>query len=279
MSSAPAEAMATWPFYTPPFLADVRGLPTAYRRSGEGEPLLYLHGAGLTRRWLPFYERLAQQVDLTAPEHPGFGDTPMLPGMRSMEDLVLHLDDLLEVVGLGDVHVVGHSLGGWLAAAFAVHYPRRVRSLTLIAPLGLRVPGHPLYDIFRMTPGEADEILFNGHAARYPEYLEEGDPVEALVHNYREITSAARLAFSPRYDVRFDTRLARVTCPALVIAAEDDRVVPRAHCERWAELLPDARLEVIRGAEVPTGHLPIVQEPDRLADLIAGFITTARGRA
>lgn len=267
-----AESQAQpWPFYTPPETIDIRGVLTAYRRAGSGPAVVYLHGAGLTRRWLPFHERLSGRVDLLAPELPGFGDTVRPEWLRSIDDVVLHLDDLLEALGLGEFHLVGHSLGGWIAADFAVRYPRRLRSLTLVAPLGLRVPGSPLYDIFRMTPDEADEILFNGEAARYGEYLEEGDPVEALVHGYAELTTAARLAFNPRYDHRLDRRLARVTCPSLVIVAEDDRVVPRTHGERYAELLPDARLAVIEG-DTPTGHLALVQEPERLADTIADFV-------
>jgi pimeloyl-ACP methyl ester carboxylesterase len=277
MATAAQSQATPWPFHTPPETIDVRGVPTAYRRAGSGAPVVYLHGMGLTRRWLPFHQRLSARVDLMAPEHPGFGDTPRPDWLRSIDDVVLHLDDVLEALGIDDLHLVGHSLGGWIAADFAVRYPRRLRSLTLVAPLGLRVQGSPLYDIFRMTPDEADDVLFNGQASRYPDYLEAGDPVEALVHGYGELTTAARLAFTPRYDHRLDRRLARVTCPSLVVVSEDDHVVPRTHGERYAELLPNARLTVVEGADAPTGHLALVQEPERLADTIADFVDEQEG--
>jgi pimeloyl-ACP methyl ester carboxylesterase len=273
MATATESQSPSWPFYTPPEVVDVRGIPTAYRRAGSGPTTVYLHGMGFTRRWLPFHERLSAGVDLVAPEQPGFGDTPMPPWLRSVDDVVLHLDDLFETLGLEDIHLVGYSLGGWIAAAFAVTYPRRVASLTLVAPYGLRVPGHPMADVFRMTPEEFDHELFNGEMERLSDYTESGDPVEELVHGYLELTTAARLAFNPRYDHRFDRRLARVTCPALVVAAQDDRVVPREHCERWAELLPAGRLAVLEGDATPTGHLMVAQQPERLADLIADFVT------
>jgi pimeloyl-ACP methyl ester carboxylesterase len=268
-----------WSFYTPPTIVDVRGLDTAYRRAGTGPPTVYLHGIGLTGKWLPFHDALGRRVDLIAPEQPGFGDTPLPSWLRSVDDVVLHLDDLLEVLGVGDLHLVGHGLGGWVAARLAVLYPRRLRSLTLVSPLGLRVPGSPLYDFFRMTPEEADGILLNGAAESYPDQLDEGEPVEALVRRYREITAAARIAWNPRYDVRFDRLLARVTCPALVIAAQDDRVVPRAHCERYAELLPNATLEMIEGSAAPTAHQSLVQEPEALAEMVARFVVDQEARS
>ena len=267
----------TWPFYTEPLSLDVRGLATAYRRQGSGEPVVYLHGAGLTRRWLPLYEILAGSVDLVVPEHPGFGDTPRPAWLGGFDDLVLHYDELLDLLGLDRVHLVGHSLGGWIAAEFAVFYPRRVRSLTLIAPLGLRVEGHPVRDLFRMRDDEAAEVLFNGNVEPYGEYLEEGDPIEAQVHAYEEMTSLGRLMWNPRYDIALDHRLDRVRGPALVVTPDEDRLIPGEHFTRWVELLPNARLAKVSGSPgAPTGHLLIVQQPDELAAAIVGFIEEVR---
>ena len=106
--------------------------------------------------------------------------------LRGMEDVLVHYDDLFAQLEIERMHIVGHSLGGWIAAKFAAWFPRRVLSLTLITPAGIRCPEAPMYDFFRMTPEEADEILFNGHAAEYPEYLEFGD----------DETEAANLAAS-----------------------------------------------------------------------------------
>src|SRR5207253_2649981 len=133
-ATATEAAERNWPYYTEPEWVEVRGLRTALRRKGVGEPVVYLHGAGLTRRWLPLYERLAERVDLLVPEHPGFGDTPSPEWLDGFDDLVLHYDELFDLLGLERVHLVGHSLGGWIAADLAVFYPRRVKSLTLITP-------------------------------------------------------------------------------------------------------------------------------------------------
>src|SRR3954465_12309768 len=97
-------------FYTEPEWIEVGGLRVAYRRKGEGPPTLYLHGAGLTRMWLPFYERLSGAADLIVPEHPGFGETAMPEWLDGLDDLVIHYDSLLDVLGLEPVHLVGYSL-------------------------------------------------------------------------------------------------------------------------------------------------------------------------
>ena len=100
----------------------------AYRRKGREPPTLYLHGAGFTRMWLPFHERLSQSVDLIAPEHPGYGETEMPEWLDGFDDLVIHYDALLDALELERVHLVGYSLGGWIAAEIAVFHPRRLEA-------------------------------------------------------------------------------------------------------------------------------------------------------
>jgi len=169
-----------WAHYSEPSFIEVDGLRTAYRRKGVGERLVYLHGGGLTRLWLPFLEELAADHDVIAPEHPGFGDTGSPETLEDMHDYVLHYDALLDAFGLNDVHLVGHSLGGWIAAELAVFYPRRFRSLMLITPAGLRVADRiapPGLDSFRLEPEEALAALLNGRSDRYTEFFEqEGFP-------------------------------------------------------------------------------------------------------
>src|SRR2546425_8853765 len=121
---------------------EVADTPVAVRRRGSGRPLLFLHGAGFTGRWLRFHEALAGGADVIAPEHPGFGATPDQEWLEGFDDLVLHCDDLRAAVGLDEpFDLVGYSLGGWIAAAYAVVYPERLRSLTLVVPAGPRPPG------------------------------------------------------------------------------------------------------------------------------------------
>jgi len=125
-----------------------------------------------------------------------------------------------------------------------------------------------------MPPENIPELLYNGRADDYRDYLADPHDVDAVVQGYTEASTFARLAWNPRHDCKLPRRLGGIGCAALVVEPDEDRVVPRQHFDRWVELLGDARLARVCGpdAEHPTGHLLIVQEPDQAAALITRFI-------
>jgi pimeloyl-ACP methyl ester carboxylesterase len=254
-------------FYTEPEWIEVGGLRVAYRRKGQGPTTLYLHGAGLTRMWLPLYERLSASVDLIAPEHPGYGETEMPDWLDGFDDLVIHYDSLLDALELERVHLVGYSLGGWIAAEIAVFHPRRLESLTLVTPIGLRIPGKPVGDVFAMDPETLFMTMFND-PTNAPQILPDIESLDEIEHQFGEMATLARLAWNPRFDPKLERRLERVSCPTLVVRAEHDRLVPDEMAERYAELIDGARIETVPG----TGHALVVEQPEKTADVISSFI-------
>ncbi|HWN33002.1 MAG TPA: alpha/beta hydrolase [Pseudonocardia sp.] len=97
------------------------------------------------------------------------------------------------------------------------------------------------------------------------------DP-DVAVHLYEEQSTLARLVWNPRYDRKMPRRLTRVSCPALVLGAEHDRLVPNEASDRYAELLPDARLQRIPG----TGHGLVIEQPELTARAILDFQGSTR---
>jgi pimeloyl-ACP methyl ester carboxylesterase len=254
-------------FYTEPEWIEVGGLRVAYRRKGQGPTTVYLHGAGLTRMWLPLYERFSGSVDLLVPEHPGYGETEMPDWLDGFDDLVIHYDSLLDALELERVHLVGYSLGGWIAAEIAVFHPRRLESLTLVTPIGLRIPGKPVGDVFAMDPEALFMTMFND-PTNAPQILPDIESLDEIEHQFGEMATLARLAWNPRFDPKLERRLERVSCPTLVVRAEHDRLVPDEMAERYAELIDGARLETVPG----TGHALVVEQPEKTADVISSFI-------
>lgn len=265
----------TGSYWTEPEIINVQGRRTAYRRKGDGEVVLYLHGGGNTRTWLPFHEQLAKGHNLIAPEHPGFGDSER-GTLDSFADFVIHYDEFLRVLGIDKVHLVGHSLGGWLAAEFAAFYPSRLRSLTLFTPAGLRLVDVASIDYLRFSPDKMFDALFNGRGERYLDQLTVfEDPVEEGVAGYEEATTTNLLAWNPRYSIKLEERLKRVDVPTLIIGADDDRIIPNQMADRYAEVIPGAKLIRISDQKEPTGHLLALEKPAELVAAIASQIESA----
>jgi pimeloyl-ACP methyl ester carboxylesterase len=258
-------------FYTPPTFQTVFGVPLAYRRQGRGEAVVLLHGAGFTRMWIPLYEMLAADCDFIAPEQPGFGETPLPTWFRNFDDLTILYDQFFEQLGLDRIHLIGFSMGGWAAAEFASFYPRRLKSLSLITPVGLRLLDNPGVDIFQLSPPALLDRLFKDKAVMR-EFMPDPDNFDEGIHLYSEFSAAARLMWAPRYNLALERRLQRLTCPSLVIGGEDDQLIPNAMSDRYAEVLPNSHLIRLAG----TGHEPCLERPRELAEALLNFIGAVR---
>src|SRR5262245_8494567 len=213
----------------------VQGIATHLFEAGapEAPPLLYLHGAMLGNLWLEYHRALARHFHLFAPDIPGFGLTPRPDWMRDMSDYVLYFRDLLDALGLEQPLLVGHSLGGWMAAEVAVWYPERVDRLVLADATGIRVKGAPLADFFAMTAGERLAICFDDFSAAAP-LIPAEVTVDIIMDGYRQLTTLASLAWNPSFDPKLERRLQRLRCPTLVLWGETDRLIPLAYGEAFA---------------------------------------------
>jgi pimeloyl-ACP methyl ester carboxylesterase len=201
---------------------------------------------------------------LWVPEHPGFGQSDDPAWIRSMADLAFFYLDLVEETGLDRVHLVGNSLGGWLAAEMLIRDRARFASLVLLAPAGLRVKGVPCGDNFIWGPEEAVRNLYHDQsfADRMLALAPDAAAMDLLLKNRFAV---AKLGWQPRwYDPDLEKWLHRIKLPAFVLWGEEDRVMPFAYAALWRERLPDARLVVVEGC----GHLPHVEK----AALVAGHV-------
>jgi pimeloyl-ACP methyl ester carboxylesterase len=246
----------------------IRDVTVKLHRVGRGPTVLFLHGAGGVPQWLPFFDMLAERHDLLVPEHPGFGGSDDPAWIRSMPDLAMFYLDLIEEAGLDDIHLIGNSLGGWLAAEILIRDRSRFRSLTQLAPAGIRVKGVQGGDNFIWGPEEAVRNLYHDQAF--------ADRVLALKPNDAQMDvmlknrfTATKFGWQPRwFNPDLEKWLHRVKLPALVIWGDDDKIIPPAYAALWRQRLPDARLVTVNDC----GHLPHVEHAETVARHVLGFL-------
>jgi pimeloyl-ACP methyl ester carboxylesterase len=242
---------------------------------GAGAPVLFLHAAGGAGVWHEYLQLLARGFEVFAPDHPGFGGSDELPEVEAIDDLVYHYLDVIERLGLDRPHVVGGSFGGWIAAELAVAAPRAIGSLVLLGSVGLRLPAHPVADLFLMTPDQLVDALFDDPAKAGAVFPAEPD-VDAILAAYRDLTALARFCWTPFMgNPKLERRLRRVTAPTRVVWAARDKLVPLAHGQRYAELIPGADLTVVPDC----GHAMYFERPAEFAEVTSAFLARGLGLA
>jgi pimeloyl-ACP methyl ester carboxylesterase len=249
-------------------LMSVSGININVLRQGKGKPLLLLHGANGASAWLPFLKRFADSFDVLIPEHPGFGLSDDPEWLRSVPDLAMFYLDFIEQLELQDLHLVGSSLGGWIAAELAVRNALRLATLTLIAPAGLRVAGVPMGDLFIWSPEESVRNLFFDQSLATR--LLAAEPTEEQMDiQLKNRFATAKLAWQPRlYNPDLEKWLHRIKIPTQIIWGVDDKIIPAACAERWQKRLPNVSVSILDRC----GHLPHIEQAEIVSDKITSFI-------
>jgi pimeloyl-ACP methyl ester carboxylesterase len=262
-----------------PQTVNVAGRSTVVMHGGKGPPLVYLHStAGESLRWLPFHDLLASSFELFAPVHPGFGQSGGFDQMRSIEDMAFHYVELFDRLGLGEIVLGGVSLGGWIAAEFAVRWPERVRGLWLSGTPGFWLDDQPLPDLFRhmMKPAKLRELLFHDpNGAMATLVIPDQPDDDRRMAGYQAMTVLARMVWERPYSPMLGARLHRVKCPVLLLWAEHDRLVPPAYGREYQKRLPQAKWQTIEGS----GHLPMFEKEAEFVAAIKAFAQSVPGQA
>jgi pimeloyl-ACP methyl ester carboxylesterase len=248
----------------------------SYQRSGRGEPLLFLHGSASIAAWPPFLTELAQHYDVIVPDHPGFGESPSPPWLDNIHDVAYAYLGFISQLGLKNVNVIGHALGGWIACEIAIRSDRDFRSLALIAPAGIRVLGIRKLDTFLMSPEAVAEHSYLNSAEYVARAVPDNADEHAVEVYLRDQLTYARLAWQPRlFDPHLDKWLNRISVPTLLIWGEEDHVIPPAYAEAFASVIPCVRRETIAGA----GHYPQIEQPAAFFQRLATFYQQLPARA
>lgn len=229
--------------------------------------MLYLHGEHGGSDWLPIMDSLSQSFDLIVPEHPGYGRSETPDWLDTVADLAQFYRGFLEALGLGRMHVVGASIGGWIALEMAVRCASSFGSLSLLAPAGVNVKGVRRGDIFLWSPEETVR-QYVADPALAAAMMETSQGEEQQTRDLKNSLTTAKLAWNPRLHSPHLTKwLHTIGIPTQLIWGDTDRVLPLDIGKNIRDRIAGSRLEVLRDC----GHAVELEKPDEAARLIAAF--------
>lgn len=257
--------------------AQVNGYRLFYEESGQGVPVVLLHGFPLSSRiWSPIRQTVTRHARLITPDLRGHGLSEKPDGRYSMESLAHDIATLVDHLGLETLVLGGHSMGGYITFQFAQHYPDRLRGLILVdtraeadaeegkarrlkAIAKIRTEGAAAF-LEEFLPG----LIGPSSKASNPALVDELKAMAAPIPDHVLIGCLQGMLERP------DSRplLQSLPIPVLVIVGEEDQLTPPSGARAMAEALPMAELAVIPQA----GHTPSLEAPQAVAQAILHFL-------
>jgi len=266
----------------------VDGLSVHYVREGRGPAIVLLHGlGGFAESWRATIDVLARRADVLAPDLPGYGLSAKPRTRYDLEFFTRALHGFLDVMGVGQASLVGHSLGGAVAVAYALTRPARVDRLALVSAV---VPGFDyrpswLYRLAALRPvGEvaalcAGRSLYRAAIARcfHRPMAREIDALVDWCYAARTCWTAKSAYLATLRDVRADftgraaayRRVAGTLAhPVLLVHGRQDPVVPAAHCASVSKGFPRASVRWVDAC----GHFPQIEHADTVNRWLEDFL-------
>jgi pimeloyl-ACP methyl ester carboxylesterase len=269
----------------------VGGRSVRYRDTGSGEPVLLVHGIGRSLEdWAEQHDLLSSGYRVVSVDLPGFGWSDRLEGPTTLKRLGAWLPRFLDELGLTEpVHLMGNSLGGAVAMAFAAENPQRVRDLVLVnsagfgreVALGLRLLAlRPLTRVLlrprRSAAARSLRDIFHDPSFSTEERVDQAfalaqRPREAMLEMGRDLGTLRGIRAGWRRDLL--ARLAEHDLPTLVVWGAHDLILPAVHLEAAKAALPQARTHLF----LDTGHMPQIERAQEFAGLVRHFYRDGPG--
>ena len=250
----------------------VDGVDTIVKAIGSGPSVLAFHGAATIEgyRWA---EGLADRFRVYHPFHPGFGESAAAPHIIGMQDVIIHYLHLLSLLKLDRPHLVGHSMGGWMAAELAAVAGERFHRLVLNAPVGLNHPDYPGTKLSSVSPEEFPAYLAHNVAVAlryFPGGAEAPPEQEFAAIRKREGQAVSNIVKTHGMGhPNLGRWLRRIPNETLIVWGEKDRVQPPGQASLWAREIKNSRVYVVSGV----GHFAMQEEPNTvrvIGDFLAG---------
>lgn len=242
----------------------VNGINLAYARRGTGKPLVLVHGFPLDHTmWDETAALLENDFDLILPDLRGFGESTTVEDPYLMSDMADDLAKLLGHLGIDKAAIAGHSMGGYVALAFAQKYPQHISGLALVASQTAADAPDRKEGRYKTAQDVAEKgvgVVVEAMTSK----LSSDAEVQAFVRRVMTSQTSASVigalkAMAEREDM--STVLASFTLPLLVIHGDEDALIPIERGREVKALVNSAHLVELHGA----GHMPMLEFPKETA--------------
>lgn len=242
----------------------LNGIELAYERRGKGTSLMLIHGYPLDHSiWNEVAAQLENDFDLILPDLRGFGESTTIESPYSISDIANDLAALLDSLGVEQTALAGHSMGGYVALAFAKAFPQRVSGLALVSSQAAadtpeRKEGR--YKTAADVSQKGVQIVADAMADKLSSQQNVQDVIRPLIgkQSVAGVTGALK-AMAEREDLT--SFVAAFGCPLVLIHGNADALIPIDRAREIKAIVPSANLVELAGA----GHMPMMETPKETA--------------
>lgn len=250
---------------------NVNGFNLAYSRHGQGTPLVLVHGYPLDHTtWnevLPFLEN---DFDVIMPDLRGFGESDVVESQYTISDLASDIAGLLDALKIEKAIIVGHSMGGYVALAFARMYAQRVLGLGLVSSQALADPPERKQGRY----ASAEQIAKTGIgpvSESFPALLSPDERVQASLRDLIAKQPPAGLAGALKAMAERDDSssiLSGFEFPVAIVHGDADGLIPLQRAREVKDAIPHAILLELPGV----GHMPAMETPEAVATVLKKLV-------
>lgn len=242
------------------------------------QTVLMLHGFGADKdNWTRFAKGLAENYRLFAPDLPGFGESTRVQGARyDMRPQAERLKKFVEKIGLKNFHIIGNSMGGHLAATFALLYPTYVKSIGLVCSAGVVSPEPSEH---RKSIAKGVNKLLVTDRKDYDRLMDfifvEKPAVPGVVLDFLAERAVKNRPFNDyiykqfaQYPWIVQSSLPQIKQPTLVLWGEKDNVIDVSSTKVFKAGMPHAKVVIMPNV----GHAPMIEKPAESAKIYGDFL-------
>jgi 3-oxoadipate enol-lactonase len=236
----------------------------AYERLGKGVPLVLLHGYPLDHHlWDDSVPLLKDTFDLIIPDLRGFGESTTTNTPYTMNDYASDVAGLLNQLGIQKTTIAGHSMGGYIALAFAQLYPERMRALALVSSQVLADAPDRKEGRYKSAADVAEKGISSVVETMTPKFTSNPRCQSFARATMERQQPAAYIGALKAMAERTDSTalLSTIKYPVVVIHGDADMLIPVDRAREVKAVMPESLLYEINNA----GHMPMCEAPEETA--------------